>query len=196
VTSKPRHDPPDEVLAERLKQGDRAAGDELMKRHHRLVAKSVYEVVKDLHAVEDLLQDIFFKTFQKIDLYQPDKGKFLPWLVTVARNEALNQRRRTRRLPTPMADPAPEAGFAPMDSPSAQTSKKEVTGVLIEKVNRLDEPARSILTMRILQGKSFELIALKLKQPVDTVKAIFYRNADTLRTTTEAPYQRQPGKNT
>jgi DNA-directed RNA polymerase specialized sigma24 family protein len=43
-------------------------------RHNRLVARAVYEVVRDLAAVEDLIQEIFMKAFRKIHLYTPAQG--------------------------------------------------------------------------------------------------------------------------
>ena len=184
-----RREPSDEQLATRLQQGDRASGDVLMERHHRLVARTIHEVIRDTHAVEDLMQEIFMKIFRKIDLFQPDKGKFLPWLVTVARNEALNHLRgRKRGTHVSIHEAAPDGGLAPIDSPSRQVSKKEVSGRLMDAINKMPEPERTILTLRILQGKSFEQIARTLKQPLDTVKTIFYRNAELLKSTTETPY--------
>lgn len=174
--------PSDEELVERLKKGDREAGNLIVKRHHRLVAKAIYEVTNDLGVVEDLMQDIFFKAFNKAALYDPAKGKFTSWLVTVSRNEALNYLRKRRRSPhVSIEDTNPEGGFAPMDSPSRQVSKREVSGKLLEAINALKEPARTILKQRILQGKSFDQIARALKQPVDTVKTIFYRNTEAIR---------------
>ncbi len=178
-------EPTDEQLIEKLKKGDRTAGDTIVKRHHRLVAKAVYEVTNDLQVVEDLMQDIFFKAFNKVSLYKPEKGKFTSWLVTVARNEALNHLRKRRRTAhVSIEETNPEGGFAPMDSPSRQVSKKEVSGKLLEGINAMKEPAKSILRMRIIEGKSFDQIAKALKQPVDTVKTIFYRNTEVLRSKT------------
>ena len=87
----------DEQLIELLKNGDRKAGDAIVQRHNRLVARAVYDVVRDLAAVEDLIQDIFMKAFRKIGLYHPEQGKFTVWLTTVSRNEAINHLRRMKR---------------------------------------------------------------------------------------------------
>ena len=87
----------DEQLIELLKKGDRKAGDALVQRHNRLVARAVYEVVRDLAAVEDLIQEIFMKAFRKVNLYNPAQGKFTVWLTTVARHEAINHLRRMKR---------------------------------------------------------------------------------------------------
>ena len=65
----------DEQVVQLLKKGDRKAGDTIVMRHNRLVARAVYEVVKDLAAVEDLIQEIFMKAFRKIHLYDPQQDR-------------------------------------------------------------------------------------------------------------------------
>jgi len=64
----------DEQLIELLKKGDRKAGDTLVMRHNRLVARAVYEVVRDLAAVEDLIQEIFMKAFRKAIFTIPSRA--------------------------------------------------------------------------------------------------------------------------
>jgi RNA polymerase sigma-70 factor (ECF subfamily) len=172
----------DEQLVKRLKRGSRSAGDAIVQRHHRLVAKAVYDVVRDLAAVEDLIQDIFMKSFRKIHLYDPAQGRFTVWITTVARNEAINHlRRRKRSRHVSLDDTAPEGGFAPGERPSQQVSKKETTDKVMRVIRGLPEPARTILVKRIHEGRPFDEIARRLKQPVDTVKTIYYRNTEALR---------------
>jgi RNA polymerase sigma-70 factor (ECF subfamily) len=172
----------DEQVVQLLKKGDRKAGDIIVQRHNRLVARAVYEVVKDLAAVEDLIQEIFMKAFRKIHLYDPAQGKFTVWLTTVARHEAINHLRRLKRSRhVSLDDTAPEGGFSPIERPSQQVSKKETWGKVIEAIHKLPEPARTILIKRILESKPFDQIAKLLKQPVDTVKTIYYRNTEGLR---------------
>ncbi len=172
----------DEQLIVHLKRGDRHAGDALVRRHNRLVARAVYEVVRDLTAVEDLIQEIFMKAFRKVHLYDPAQGKFTVWLTTVARHEAINHLRRMKRSRhVSLEDTAPEGGFSPIERPSQQVSKKETWGKVIEAIHALAEPARTILKKRILESKPFDQIAKFLKQPVDTVKTIYYRTTESLR---------------
>ena len=172
----------DEQIVARLKRGNREAGNLIVQRHHRLVARAVYDVVRDLAAVEDLIQDIFMKTFRKIKLYDPTVGKFTVWLTTVARHEAINHlRRRKRSRHVSLEDTAPDGGFSPVDRPSQQASKKETWGRIYDAIHKLPEPAKTILTKRILESRPFDQIAKHLKQPVDTVKTIYYRNTETLR---------------
>ena len=180
--------PPDEDLVARVKRGDAAAYDTLMKRHERLVAKAVCEVIRDLAAVEDLMQEVFMKVFRKVHLYNPVMGKFTVWLVTVARREAINHlRRRKRQAHVSLQDTASPEGFAPIDRPSEQVSKKETWTKVLKVLDGFPEPARTILKKRMLEGTSFDAIAKILKKPLDTVKTIYYRNTETLRKMMELP---------
>ncbi len=174
--------PPDEDLVAKVKRGNAIAYDTLMKRHERLVAKAVCDVVGDLSAVEDLMQEVFMKVFRKVHLYDPNMGRFTVWLVTVARREAINYLRRRKRQPTVSLDATstPE-GFSPLDRPSEQVSKKEVWAKVVAAIEGLAEPARTVLRKRMLEDKSFDDIARILKRPLDTVKTIYYRNTEALR---------------
>lgn len=170
----------DEQLVEILKKGDRKAGDVLVQRHNRLVARAVYAVVRDLGAVEDLIQDIFMKAFRKVDLYDPRQGRFTVWLTTVARNEAINHIRRMKRTRhLSIEDSTP--GVSPVERPSQQILKKESWNRIIDAIHHLPEPTRTILIKRLLESNPFDHIAKLIKQPVDTVKAIYYRNTELLR---------------
>lgn len=60
-------------------------------------------------------------------------------------------------------------------------TKKEVWGIVIDSINTLPEPAKTIATMRVLNAKTFEEIAVAVGKPVDTVKTIYYRNMDNVR---------------
>jgi RNA polymerase sigma-70 factor (ECF subfamily) len=174
--------PTDLELVDRLKRGDRAAGDEILGRHQRLVAHAVWEVVRDLGVVEDLMQDIFIKAFRKIHLFNPAQGKFTVWLVTVSRNEAINHLRRLKRNRTVMLeDLGGDAHASPLDRPSQEFSRKETWGRILGAVQGLPDPARTIVIQRLLESRSFQEIGRRLGRPTETVKSIFYRATGDMR---------------
>lgn len=174
--------PTDLELIDRLKAGDRTAGDQILERHKRLVAHAVWEVVRDLGVVEDLIQDIFIKAFRKIHLYNPAVGKFTVWLVTVSRNEAINHlRRRKRNRLVLMEDVGGDTHASPMDRPSQQYSRKETWGHIMGAVQGLSEPARTIVIQRLIESRSFQDIGRGLGRPTETVKSIFYRATSDMR---------------
>lgn len=172
----------DEMLAARLRGGDRSAGDELMQRHQRLVARAVCEVIRDLTAVQDLIQEAFLKAFRKIHLYDPAQGRFTLWLTTIARNETINHLRRVKRSRLVLSEELPpREDTAPIDRPSQQVSKRETWGNILRALRACREPDRTILQARILESQPFNEIARRLGQPVDTVKSIYYRAAAALK---------------
>jgi len=172
----------DEQLVVKLKRGDRSAGDALMVRHQRLVARAVCEVIHDLAAVQDLIQEAFLKAFRKIHLYDPNMGRFTLWLTTIARHETVNHLRKLKRSRLVLTEElAPLEEPSPTDRPSQTISKRETWTRVIQIIRGFREPDRTILTKRILESKPFNDIARLLGQPVDTVKSIYYRTTAELR---------------
>lgn len=175
----------DEQLAECLRQGDRRAGDLLMIRHQRLVARAVCEVIRDLAAVQDLIQECFLKAFRKIHLFDAGMGRFTLWLTTIARNETINHLRRVKRSRLVLSEDLPPLEEAsPIDRPSQQLSKKETWHRVTGAIRSFREPDQTILRLRILESKPFGEIARILGQPLDTVKSTFYRAMTALRAKT------------
>jgi RNA polymerase sigma-70 factor (ECF subfamily) len=166
--------PTDEELVARLVAGDRSAGDTLVRRHSGLVAKTVRQAGADPKDVEDMVQDIFLRAFRKASRYRPSKGRFISWLVTVARNDTLNHFRRRHATTVTLDEALLSVGMT-------SEGGAELTISLMEAISRLKEPAQTICRLRLLEGKSFAAIGRTTNQPTETVKTIYYRNLETLR---------------
>jgi len=164
----------DEELIERLLAGDRTAGDVLMKRHSGLVAKTVRQAGADPEDVEDMVQDIFMRAFRKAGRYRASKGRFIAWLATVARNDALNHLRRRRAATVSLDEALLSAGMT-------SDHGAEITMSLMEAIGQLKGPAQAIARLRLLEGKSFAAIGRATNHPTETVKTIYYRNIEKLR---------------
>jgi len=167
-------EPTDEELVARLVEGDRSAGDIIVRRHSGLVAKTVRSAGADPKDVEDMVQDIFFRAFRKASRYRPSKGRFTSWLATVARNDVLNHLRRRRTATVTLDEALFAAGMTPHGG-------SEITMALMEAIGQLKEPAQTIARLRLLEGKSFAAIGRATDRPTETVKTIYYRNIEKLR---------------
>ena len=87
----------DRELLTRAAAGDRAAFGQLYDRHVRPVYWQAYSVVRDARAAEDVTQDVFITTWDKIRRISVVDESVLPWLLVTARFTALNAKRRTQK---------------------------------------------------------------------------------------------------
>ena len=81
-------------------KGDEQAFSMLLNRHKGRVYTTIYLIVKDSYLAEDILQEVFIKaiTMIKSGRYN-EEGKFLPWILRIAHNMAIDQFRKTKRSP-------------------------------------------------------------------------------------------------
>jgi RNA polymerase sigma factor (sigma-70 family) len=88
--------PHDDVLAQRIRSGDRAALGVLYDRYASLALAAALRVVADRELAEDLVHDAFVAIWRKIDKFDPERGSLRSWLLTVVRNRAIDRLRGTR----------------------------------------------------------------------------------------------------
>ena len=86
----------DQLLAERLRSGDRAALGELYDRYASVAMAVAVRVVADRQLAEDLVHDAYVAVWQKIDRFDPSRGSLRSWLLTIVRNRAIDRLRGTR----------------------------------------------------------------------------------------------------
>lgn len=91
----------DNELVKLYVDGNEQALSVLLHRHKRKIFSSVYIVVKDKALAEDLFQDTFIKVIQTLKRNQYcEEGKFLPWVLRIARNLIIDYFRKSKKLPT------------------------------------------------------------------------------------------------
>src|SRR5215468_6241965 len=114
--------PPDVALVQRLLQRDVNAFEELYDRHSRIVYGLVLRILQQASTAEEVVQDVFLQLWRNAAQYDISRGPFLPWLLTLSRNRALDhlrlkserQRRRedqTDQLPAAVTVPDFESRF-------------------------------------------------------------------------------------
>lgn len=86
----------DQLLAERLRSGDREALGELYDRYASVAMAVAVRVVSDRELAEDLVHDAYVAVWQKIDRFDPSRGSLRSWLLTIVRNRAIDRLRGTR----------------------------------------------------------------------------------------------------
>src|SRR5215203_48000 len=96
---------PDQEIVRRVRAGDHAVFEILMRRHNQRVYRAVRSVVKDEADVEDVMQQAYINAFTHLHQFE-DRSQFSTWLIRIALHEAFS-RRRKMRLSTPATEDMP-----------------------------------------------------------------------------------------
>jgi RNA polymerase sigma-70 factor (ECF subfamily) len=162
----------DATLVDRLLQKDVGAFEELYDRHARIVYALVVRILQQAPTAEEVVQDVFLQLWRNAAQYQAARGPFVPWLLTLARNRALDhlrlksekQRRRedqTEELPA--ISQAPEYEKA-LDERRRAERVRALIGTL-------SAPQKKAIEMAYFEGLSHSEIANALQEPLGTVKS-------------------------
>lgn len=144
-------------------RGHEKAFETLVNRYKSKVYTTIYLIVKDQYIAEDLSQDTFIKAVEtlKSGKYN-EEGKFLPWVIRIAHNLAIDYFRREKRYPNIVFEDGSHVfnslDFA-ADSIESLTIRKETHEYLRELIKRLPEQQREVLIMRHYEDMSFQEIA-------------------------------------
>jgi RNA polymerase sigma factor (sigma-70 family) len=175
---------PDSQLMARLAVRDIRAFEALYDRYGALVYSTAVRVVGDPQLAEDIAQEVFLRVWRRPDKYVPQRGRFVTWLLTVARNGAIDEvRAKGRRRAHETAGeelgrvwPADEGQDLAL---AAQLADER------EKVRRalasLPAEQRRIIEMAYYGGYPLREIADVLSQPLGTVKTRIRRGIHRLR---------------
>ncbi|MFN3403218.1 MAG: RNA polymerase sigma factor [Cytophagaceae bacterium] len=143
--------------------GDEDAFAQLLKRHKTKVYTTIYLIVKDQYVAEDLLQEAFIKAIRKLKSGEyNEEGKFLPWIVRIAHNLAIDYFRKEKRYPTIIMEDGSNI-FNSLDfsedSMESVKIKDETHAILRDLIQTLPEPQKEVLLMRHYGEMSFQEIA-------------------------------------
>ncbi len=153
----------DSELISRYIKGDEKAFEGLVLKHKSKVYTTIYLIVKDSDTAEDLMQDAFIKSVEMMRSGRyNEEGKFLPWILRIAHNMAIDHFRRDKRYPNTVFDDTASAfnsmNFAE-DSIETTTVKKETYEHLRKLIKQLPDQQREVLVMRHYEDMSFQEIA-------------------------------------
>jgi RNA polymerase sigma factor (sigma-70 family) len=153
----------DKVLINRYLKGDEGALETLINRYKSKVFTHVIILVKDRETAEDIFQDTFIKVINtlKCGKYN-EEGKFLPWVIRIAHNLAIDYFRKQKKMPMSRSDE--EFDIFGTISLSDQSVEKEMIQDQIfsdvrKLVDMLPEEQRQVVIMRHYQGMSFKEIS-------------------------------------
>lgn len=162
----------DSDLVSRYKKGNEPAFEELVSRHKSRVFTTIYLIVKDKYIAEDLLQDAFIKVVKTIKTGKyNEEGKFLPWVLRIAHNLAIDFFRKNKRYPTIVMEDGSKVfntlDFAEESMEDVQV-KQDTKTVLNKLIQELPESQREVLVMRHYMQMSFQDIAESTDVSINT----------------------------
>ena len=163
----------DEELMACLPRQDTQAFEALYDRYGTLVYSTALRVVGDAHLAEDVTQEVFLRVWRHPDRYVPQRGRFGPWLLSVARNEAIDQvrsRGRRRRHEFFIEQPERELSADDGHAPELMAELADERHRIERALANLPVEQKRTLEMAYFGGYTQQEIAALLGEPLGTVK--------------------------
>ena len=178
----PAASPPleDAQVVRQVLRGKREAFGVLVERYQKPIFNFIYRFYGNYELAQELTQETFLRSYQFLKSYDPQR-KFSTWLYAVAKNlciDELKKQKSAREVPLDDAMPAvdrKDAETAADRDQQAQSIRREEDFKLLEALQELPSPARTVLLLHYFQGLSYQEIGEALSLPVSTVKIRIFR---------------------
>lgn len=177
--------PTDVELMAGLAAGDIASLEALYDRYSGLVFSVSLRILLDRQLAEDVTQEVFLRLWRRPWAFQPDRGRFLSWLMSVTRNRAIDEQRRLSRRDQRERqgdDPAPELPDERVADPAVEVELAERRQAVREAMTQLPDRQREVLELAYFSGLSQTEIAARTGDALGTVKTRVRLGMQKLRT--------------
>jgi RNA polymerase sigma-70 factor (ECF subfamily) len=154
----------------RVAEGDRRALEKLYGRTSAKLFGVCLRILDDRQHAEEALQETFVIVWRRADAFDPARGTAMTWLMTLARNAAIDRRRalaRSADTPLPHAVDVPD----PADDPLASAVAADERQRLRDCLDELEQMDRQFIAASFLEGSSYPELAGRVGMPLPTVKS-------------------------
>ena len=175
----------DAQLIERFKRGDRRAFEMLVVKYQRRIERLIGRMVRDVDLVPDIAQETFVRAYRAIGQFRGDSA-FYTWLYRVAVNTAKKALVDLKR--DPIVTESALAGrddddetsrveneLSDGETPDAVLASKEIAAAVNSAIEGLSDDLRQAITLREIEGLSYEEIAELMNCPIGTVRSRIFR---------------------
>jgi len=177
----------DQQLVERAQRGDKRAFELLVSKYQRKLGRLLSRFVRDAAEVEDVTQEAFIKAYRALPSFRGESA-FYTWLYRIGINTAKNYLVALgRRAPTTTGFDNEEAeGFEDAEqlrdasTPESELEGKEIAATVNRAMDALPADLRTAITLREIEGLSYEEIASVMNCPVGTVRSRIFRARDAI----------------
>jgi RNA polymerase sigma-70 factor (ECF subfamily) len=176
----------DHALVERVQKGDKRAFDLLVRKYQHKVVGVISRYISDWSECQDVAQETFIRAYRAIAAFRGD-SQFYTWIYKIATNTAKNYLvSQGRRPPTDdiAIDDAVllDGGTRLKDgaTPERELMRQEIEQTVFDAVEQLPEDLKIAITLREVDGLSYEEIAETMNCPIGTVRSRIFRARDAI----------------
>src|SRR5690606_6665110 len=171
----------DRALVERVQKGDRAAFDLLVRKYQHKIVSLISRYIHDWSECQDVAQEAFVRAYRAIGSFRGD-AQFYTWIYKIAVNTAKNwlvsQGRRPPTDDIAVEDAIQFDGASRLHesaTPERELLRQEIERTVFSAVQDLPEELRTAITLREVDGLSYEEIAEAMECPIGTVRSRIFR---------------------
>lgn len=173
----------DQQLVERAQRGDKRAFDLLVIKYQRKLARLLSQFIRDSAEVEDVTQETFVKAYRSLSSFRGESA-FYTWLYRIGINAAKNflvaQKRRasatTNGFDIEDAENFEEGTqLRELNTPESELMSRQIAQTVHQTLEVLPEELRTAITLREIEGLSYEEIANIMNCPTGTVRSRIFR---------------------
>ncbi len=176
----------DNLLVEQVKAGDKKAFDLLVLKYQHKIVNLVTRYVHDVAEAHDVAQEAFIKAYRAIGNFRGDSA-FYTWLYRIAINTAKNHLVAQSRRPPLNGIEAQDAEqfdtdtrLKDRDTPERELLKEEIEATVFAAIEELPEDLKTAITLREMEGMSYEDIAVTMDCPIGTVRSRIFRARESI----------------
>jgi RNA polymerase sigma-70 factor (ECF subfamily) len=182
----------DALLVERVKRGDVRAFEMLVVKYQRRVERLIGRMVRDVDLVQDIAQESFIRAYRALPQFRGESA-FYTWLYRIAVNTAKKALMDMKRDPLVLESSRgggeegeetsrAENELTDGETPEALMASKEIAGAVNAAIEALSEDLRQAITLREIEGLSYEEIAEMMNCPIGTVRSRIFRAREAIAT--------------
>lgn len=182
----------DALLVERVKRGDVRAFEMLVVKYQRRVERLIGRMVRDVDLVQDIAQESFIRAYRALPQFRGDSA-FYTWLYRIAVNTAKKALMDMKRDPLVLESSRSqgedgeetsraENELTDGETPEALLASKQIAIAVNMAIEALSEDLRQAITLREIEGLTYEEIAEMMNCPIGTVRSRIFRAREAIAT--------------
>lgn len=194
----------DLMLVERTVAGDNRAFDLLVIKYQRRIERLIGRMVRDAELVQDIAQETFIRAYRALHQFRGD-AQFYTWLYRIAVNTAKKALVDMRRDPLIFENSfksssdddetyRPEHELTTTETPEALLASREIAAMVNAAMEALPDDLRQAVTLREIEGLSYEEIAEAMSCPIGTVRSRIFRAREAISAKVKPLLDNQSGK--